>query len=165
MRTRASGFTLHTSNFTLSIALLVLLFSPVFCPVSRAALQGGCAKVNITPPLGITLIGSQGKPSDSVMDDLYAKAMVLSDGHNTVAIVSADLLYTPLEEITDPVRTIVHEKLGIPKQNIMVCATHTHSGPEVFTPLEAAAEEPGPRVGSGPILSSGPGAEDGGCRA
>ena len=99
------------------------------------------------------------------MDDLYAKAMVLSDGRTTVAIVSADLLYTPLEEITDPVRTIVHEKLGIPKQNIMVCATHTHSGPEIFAPLEAPAEEPGPRVGSGPVLSSVLVQEDGGWRA
>jgi hypothetical protein len=102
------------------------------CPVSQAALKGGCAKVEITPPLGVTLIGSYGKPSDAVMDDLYAKAMVLATAA-TVAIVAADLLYTPLEEITDPVRTIIHEELGIPKQNIMVCATHTHSGPEVFT--------------------------------
>jgi len=128
MRTRTSDFTLQTSNFKLG--LLVLL---VFCPVGEAALRGACAKVNITPPLGITLIGSYGKPSDSVMDDLYAKALVLSDGRETVAIISADLLYTPLEEIANPVRAILTEKLGIPRQNIMVCATHTHSGPEVFT--------------------------------
>jgi hypothetical protein len=102
------------------------------CPISQAALKGGCAKVNITPPLGITLIGSKGQPSDAVMDELHAKAMVLSDGRTTVAIISADLLYTTLEEITDPVRALVHEKLGIPRQNIMVCATHTHSSPEVF---------------------------------
>ncbi len=112
-----------------SLTLVMLLF----CPVNHAALRGGAAKVEITPPLGVTLIGSYSKPSDSVMDDLYVKAMVLSDGSNTVAIIAADLLYTPLEEITEPVRTIVREKLGIPKQNIMICATHTHSGPEVFT--------------------------------
>ncbi len=116
--------------FTIFLAVLT---NHVACSIGQGALKGGCAKVNITPPLGVTLIGSYGKPSDRVMDDLYAKAMVLSDGRNTVAIVSADLLYAPLEEITDPVRTIVHERLGIPKQNIMVCGTHTHSGPEVFT--------------------------------
>lgn len=132
MRTGISDIKRQTSNFKhglLGPLVLVMLLS---CPVSQAALRGGCSKVNITPPLGTTLIGSQGKPSDSVMDDLYARAMVLSDGPNTVALVSADLLYTPLEDITDPVRTLVHEKLGIAKQNIMVCATHTHSGPEVF---------------------------------
>jgi neutral ceramidase len=58
----------------------------------QAALKGGCARVNITPPLGIPLTGSRGEPSDHILDDLYAKALVLDDGCTTVAIVSADLL-------------------------------------------------------------------------
>jgi len=103
------------------------------CSVSHASLKGACATVEITPPLGIPLIGSKGQPSDAVMDDLHARALVLSDGRRTIAIVSAELLYTPLEEITDPVRAIVEAETGIPPQNVMVCATHTHSGPEVFT--------------------------------
>jgi hypothetical protein len=112
---------------------LVLLILHIFCPAGRAALKGGCAKVNITPPLGIELIGSKGKPSDDIIDELYAKALVLNDGNTTIAIVSADLLYTPLEEITNPVRRIIKEKTGICEQNVLICATHTHSGPEVFT--------------------------------
>ena len=112
---------------------LVLLILHIFCPIGEAALKGGCAKVNITPPLGIKLIGSKGKPSDDILDELYAKALVLNDGNTAVAIVSADLLYTPLEEITNPVRRIIKEKTGIPEQNVLICATHTHSGPEVFT--------------------------------
>ncbi len=121
-----------TFRLTRSI-FVVLLLNCLVCGAARAGLKGACAKVDITPPLGITLIGSQGKPSDAVMDELYAKAMVLSDGSNTVAILSADLLYAPLEEITSPVRAAIREKLGIPGRNVMVCATHTHSGPEVFT--------------------------------
>jgi len=131
---------------TLKLALMVsiiLLSNLIFCPATaqayaetspagQAALKGGCAKVNITPPLGILLIGSKGQPSDDILDELYAKAMVLNDGNTTIAIVSADLLYTPLEEITNPVREIIKEKTGIPEENVLVCATHTHSGPEVF---------------------------------
>ncbi len=119
--------------------LLILLLNSVACDVGHAALRGACSKVNITPPLGITLIGSKGQPSDAVRDELFAKAMVLQDGTTIIAIVSADLLYTP-EDITGPVRTIVSEKTGIPMQNIMVCATHTHSGPEVFTRSKVPAE-------------------------
>ncbi|MHC4227961.1 MAG: neutral/alkaline non-lysosomal ceramidase N-terminal domain-containing protein, partial [Planctomycetota bacterium] len=126
------------SIFSVSVVLLIL---HIFCPTGQAALKGGCAKVNITPPLGIPLIGSYGKPSDDVIDELYAKAMVFDDGTNTVAIVSADLLYSPLEEITDPVREIIKEKLGIPEQNVLICATHTHSGPEVFTKSKLAPEK------------------------
>ncbi|MHC4325116.1 MAG: hypothetical protein ACYSUX_12705 [Planctomycetota bacterium] len=111
----------------------VLLANFLLCLTAHATLEGGCAKVNITPPLGIPLIGSYGKPSEDVLDELYAKALVLDDGANAVVIVSCDLLYTPLEEITGPVRKIIAGKTGIPKRNILVCATHTHSGPEVFT--------------------------------
>jgi hypothetical protein len=64
---------------------------------------------------------------------LYAKALVLNDGNNTIAIICADLLYTPLEEITNPARRIIKERTGIPEEHILICATHTHSGPEVFT--------------------------------
>ena len=121
-----------SSKSSLSV-FLAILSGFWICGITQAGLKGACAKVDITPPLGITLIGSQGKPSDAVRDNLYAKAMILSDGANTVAILSADLLYTPIEEITGPVRAGITERLGIPAQNIMVCATHTHSGPEVFT--------------------------------
>jgi hypothetical protein len=102
------------------------------CPACQADLQGGFAKVNITPPLGIPLIGSKGQPSDAILDDLFVKAMVLRDGQSTIAIVSADLLYTPLDEITNPVGRMICEKTGIPETHVMICATHTHSGPEVF---------------------------------
>lgn len=118
---------------SMALFLVVLWMSAFFCSVCFAELKGGVGKVNITPPLGIPLIGSYGKPSDDVLDELYAKALVLDDGTNTVAIVSADLLYTPLEEITGPVRRIIKEKIGIPGENVLICATHTHSGPEVFT--------------------------------
>ncbi|MBN2316019.1 MAG: neutral/alkaline non-lysosomal ceramidase N-terminal domain-containing protein [Sedimentisphaerales bacterium] len=83
--------------------------------------------------MGVRLIGSYGKPSDAVLDELSVRAMVLDDGRTPVAIVSADLLYTPLEEITCPVRNLVQEKCDIPPQNVLLCATHTHSGPEVFS--------------------------------
>jgi len=129
---------------TLKSALLVsviLLSNPAFSQGAQAALKGGCAKVNITPPLGIPLTGSKGKPSDDTLDELYAKALVLDDGCNTIAIVSADLLYVPLEEITNPVRGIIKEKTGIPEKNVLICATHTHSGPEVFRKSKLRPED------------------------
>ncbi|MCP4263405.1 MAG: hypothetical protein GY774_38745 [Planctomycetes bacterium] len=115
------------------LVCVVFLTIHIFCPAGEASIRAGSSKVNITPPLGVKLIGSYGKPSDSILDDLYVKALVLNDGSTTIAIVSADLLYTPLEEITNPVREIIKEKTGIPAENVLVCATHTHSGPEVFT--------------------------------
>jgi len=118
-------------------AIRIIIFwgiiTPAYAQTAPALLQGGCAKVNITPPLGIKLIGSYGKPSDDILDELYVRVLILDDGQTIVAVISADLLYTPLEEITAPVRNIIEKEIGIPQQNILVCATHTHSGPEVFT--------------------------------
>ncbi len=129
---------------TLKLILLVsiiLLTNHILCPASQAVLKGGCAKVNITPPLGIPLIGSAGKGSDDILDELYAKALVLNDGSSTIVIISADLLYTPLEEITNPIRKIIKDKIGIPSQNVLICSTHTHSGPEVFTRTKLIPEK------------------------
>jgi len=128
--------------------LVVFLSLYIFCSGAQAELKGGCAKVNITPPLGIPLIGSYGKPSDDVLDELYARALVFNDGNNTLIIVSCDLLYTPLEEIAGPVREIIAEKTDTPESNILICATHTHSGPEVFTKSKftTAADAPAPDI-------------------
>ncbi|MCP4610193.1 MAG: hypothetical protein GY845_15905 [Planctomycetes bacterium] len=117
---------------SMSIFYLVGEAASILSGATAGVLRAGSAKVNITPPLGLKLIGSKGYPSDSILDDLYAKALVLSDGETTLAIVSLDLLYSPLDDITNPVRKIIKEKIGIPAENILICATHTHSGPEVF---------------------------------
>jgi neutral ceramidase len=122
-------------NFSLKIILLLfvtLLTESIFCPACQAALKAGCAKVNITPPVGVWLsgYGSRNKPSDSIVDELYAKALVLNDGNNVIAIVSADLLWVTLE-ITNEIRRTVKQKTGIPESNVLICATHTHFGPKV----------------------------------
>jgi neutral ceramidase len=122
-------------NFFLKITLLlfvILLTDSIFCPACEAALKAGCSKVNITPPVGVWLsgYGSRNKPSDSIVDELYAKALVLNDGQSRIAIVSADLLWVTLE-ITNEIRGIVKQKTGIPESNVLICATHTHFGPKV----------------------------------
>ncbi|MHC4736951.1 MAG: neutral/alkaline non-lysosomal ceramidase N-terminal domain-containing protein [Planctomycetota bacterium] len=122
-------------NFFLKATLLlsvILLSSHIFCPACQAALKAGFAKIDITPPVGVWLSGyaSRNKPSEGISDELYAKAMVLDDGQNKIAIVSADLLWFPLE-ITAEIRGTVKKKAGIPESNVLVCATHTHFGPKI----------------------------------
>jgi hypothetical protein len=115
-----------------SLLFVILLSGHIFCPACEAALKGGFAKVDITPPVGVWLSGyaSRNKPSEGISDELYAKALVLDDGQNKIAIVSADLLWVPLET-TNEIRGIVKKKVGIPESNVLVCATHTHFGPKI----------------------------------
>jgi len=137
-----------TLKLTLLIAISFILSSNyAFCLGSQAALRGGCAKVNITPPVGIWLTGYGGrdKASDGIVDELYAKALVLDNGQNTIAIVSTDLLWVPLE-ITTQIRRILKEKVGIPESNVLICATHTHFGPKIFTRAKIGPDVPASKI-------------------
>jgi hypothetical protein len=71
------------------------------------------------------------KDSTSVHDDLVATALVLSDGGIRLAIVTCDLLFLHPTMVAG-VRSLVFERTGIPPENVMLCCSHTHSGPVVF---------------------------------
>ena len=122
-------------NSLSSLILLVFILSSFqfLCPKTAAALKGACAKVNITPPVGTWLTGfsSRTKPSDNVADELHAKTIVLNDGETTIAIVSTDLLWISLD-ITNRIRKLVEEQTGIPENNVLISASHTHFGPKIF---------------------------------
>jgi neutral ceramidase len=119
-------------TFVTTLLVGIILLSCVFGSSARGELKGGTAKVDITPPIGAWLsgYGSRNKPSEGILDPLYVKALVLDDGQEKIAIVSADLLWVPLK-MTNEIRQRVQEKIGIPQENIMICGTHTHFAPKI----------------------------------
>ena len=97
--------------------------------------QAGFATADITPPVGWRRAGGYHEVvSAAGGDPLCAKAMVLSQGGTTVAVVGNDLCSVP-REITDRARKLASAKTGIPAANIVITATHTHGGPEYYGPL------------------------------
>jgi neutral ceramidase len=131
----------------LSLFVAVVLFVHGFSIAASGAIRAGCAKVNITPPVGVWLsgYGARDKPSDDIEDALFARALVVGDGSNTVALVAADLLWVPLY-MTREVRDIVASKTGIPAQNVMICASHTHFGPKVYRETKLGSDAEGNSV-------------------
>lgn len=129
------------------LLLSVIIYTCVFSSIVRAALKGGCSKVNITPPVGVWLSGyaSRDKPSDDIHDDLYARALVLDDGSNAAAIISVDLLWVP-PQITSEVRAMVKDQTGIAEQNILISATHTHFGPKLYSRMKLGPQTPDNKV-------------------
>ena len=91
------------------------------------SLQAGAARVKITPEKLPYLAGySANRRAEEVHDDVYATAVVIQAGEVKMAIVSCDLiglLHPAVQEIRSKVT-------AVPAANIIIAATHTHSGPD-----------------------------------
>lgn len=96
-------------------------------------LRAGLARVKITPDEPIHMAGyaSRDKPSEGVLVDLYAKALVIEDGRGergvmlTVDVIGfgADVAQFICEKIT--------EKTKLARRQIVLCPSHTHTGPVI----------------------------------
>lgn len=61
-------------------------------------------------------------------DPLLVRALVLSDTRRSLVIAVCDLVGVS-RDLVEAARERVEDELGIPASNVMVTATHTHSGP------------------------------------
>ena len=93
-------------------------------------LTAGSAIVDITPKDSLHLYGYPHVARDStgIHDPLLSSALYLSDGATAAMFVANDIIYVP-KTIAASVRRRIEQATGIPVRNIMVTATHTHSGP------------------------------------
>ena len=89
-------------------------------------MKAGSASRDITPADSVTMI--TGIESTGVHDPLYARAFVLDDGNNAVAIVSMDITITTFD-FTDKTRARVRDLTGI--EHLLINTTHTHSAPRM----------------------------------
>ncbi|RMG39027.1 MAG: hypothetical protein D6725_06160 [Planctomycetota bacterium] len=101
---------------------------------AEGPLQAGAAAVDITPPLGEEIVGGfRPFPATAVHDPLFARALVLDNGHRRLAIVIVDNLGMP-REVCDAARHAVVESVAIDPWNVLIAATHTHSGTRASSP-------------------------------
>jgi hypothetical protein len=92
-------------------------------------LQAGLAVVDITPPVPYRMCGYfNERLSTGIHDPLNAKALVLREGDRQLAMVFCDLVGISTE-ISLRAREAAEKKTGIPKDNILIACTHTHTGP------------------------------------
>src|SRR4051794_18069727 len=100
--------------------------------VARAAgLRAGAAVVDITPSLDrpVYLAGfNPNRRADSVHDSLSARALVLEQSGQRLAIVALDLIGLPNQRI----RSIRARVKSVPSDRIVIACTHVHSGPDTL---------------------------------
>lgn len=89
-------------------------------------IKTGFSRKIISPPKGIYLIGYGDRfwGNKGIHDDLTASALAISDGVRRIVIIACDLLAT--NEFT------LQQVINITGEKVMVCCSHTHSGPIVY---------------------------------
>ena len=119
-------------------------------------LRAGVARVTVTPPIRIAMIGFAGRgPAAGIHDDLTATALVLEGspahaggsaagaGVSRLAIIACDLLFLRPEEVY-AVREAVGRLTDVPPDHVVIACSHTHYGPLT----EPGREERTPQVES-----------------
>ena len=103
-------------------------------------LKAGAAKVDITPSevKDVTVAGHT-RVVNGVRDPLRAGVLMLDDGETKAAIITMDTIGA-WDEMVKLVRQNIEKETGVPAANIMISASHNHSGPGYAENLRWAAE-------------------------
>lgn len=97
-------------------------------------LKAGASAINITPKVSLHLAGYPFVERFSIgtHDPLLSTALFLSDGQTSTLFISNDLIFVS-KASANRVRQSISSITGIPSSNILISATHTHSGPSTVT--------------------------------
>jgi neutral ceramidase len=89
----------------------------------------GAAQIDITPTPGVELSGFAARiqPSVGVLDPLFAKALYLLGGETRLLWIHCDLVGFD-RSIVIAFRRWAQDQLGLGEGQVMLSATHTHSG-------------------------------------
>lgn len=127
-------------------------------------LYAGAAKTDITPPPGRPMAGfphlnaaMPGGPTDregyfgreggaeGIHDPLFARALVLENGRQRLGLVAVDLVQVEAP-FTAAIRGAVELAIGLPAANLLIAASHTHSGPALFNWVDDQDPELEPQI-------------------
>lgn len=100
----------------------------------------GVSQVDITPQVGVELSGFalRAQPSTGVLDRLGTRALFLEDGATRLLWLHCDLIGFDARIVT-AFRAWAKAQLGLEEAEVLLTATHTHSGPCTIHLEEAGA--------------------------
>ncbi|MBQ6337537.1 MAG: hypothetical protein IJI36_00205 [Kiritimatiellae bacterium] len=94
-----------------------------------AEFKAGFARMDVTPPLGIPLVGYfHHRVADGVLDPLYVDCVAVSDGTNNALVYCVSSLGLG-KAFCAKATPAITAATGVPRERIYIHATHTHTGP------------------------------------
>ncbi|MCX7006113.1 MAG: neutral/alkaline non-lysosomal ceramidase N-terminal domain-containing protein [Kiritimatiellaeota bacterium] len=136
---------------------ILVLCSLACCLVNTSTLaatpvlRAGAAAADVSPkefPLNMPG-GFSANMAEGVNDPLHARALVLDDGVTALGIVVVDNLGVA-REVCDEAKALAASRCALKPENVLVCATHTHSAPS-----SNSTNGPAPAVAYRKVLVAG----------
>lgn len=124
---------LRTRSLGLALALgAVFALCPSTAVRAEAALKVGVGETIITPPAGMAMAGyRRTEVSKGVHDDLFARSLLVEGPDGKTVVLMTLSLVEVRRPWVEAIREGVARRTGIPGDNVLISATHTHSGPDV----------------------------------
>jgi hypothetical protein len=127
------------SNLRLNLCCMIALviYAPFLSAQNTTAVTGsgqnkvfkaGAYASNITPPLGEGIVGNFGTPPPAtyIHDQLHARCLVLDDSETRLVFVVVDNVGVS-SEVFDEAKRLINAATAIPKEQMLMSSTHTHS--------------------------------------
>jgi hypothetical protein len=132
---------LVTASFTLEAQQSAARMQPAD-KRSSGTLRAGAAKVDITPApdaaLPMSGYGGRTEGFKAIHDDLSVRAIVVDDGGSQAALIGCEVIGVS-HALWEKMMERVSREARIPRDNILLAATHTHAAPAIGTYNEPAA--------------------------
>ncbi len=117
----------------LTAVIGVLVYATISVTPVRAELRAGAAKAVITPDNPVYLGGYYyiNTRSKGVHDDIYTRVLTLNNDGESIVLIEVELVIVG-GYFAREIRQMVNKEFGIPQENVLVNAIHTHTGPEGY---------------------------------
>jgi hypothetical protein len=121
---------LNTCVPALIVALTCAIVASLAPPDAQAGLRAGAAAVDVTPTQFPVLVNGNMLSSSATeaTSPLFARAIVLDDGRERLAIVVVDSCMLP-RDLLDEVKHLASLRTRIRPDRMLISATHTHTAP------------------------------------
>ncbi len=127
-------------RFFIALVFFAAALHLVHAQEPEKVFQAGVAKVDITPWLGLSIVGYMNdRKVEAIHDPIHVRCMVLDDGATTLSIAVVDSCAVT-RKIMDDAKVRAHGATGIPVENMLFSATHTHSAPCTFVGFQSKAD-------------------------
>jgi neutral ceramidase len=120
--------------------LLAMAGSAALQSGDAPAWRVGLASMDITPPPGVWLAGYAARtaPADGTALPLHAKAAAIEDSEGRLAVLVTLEVLGLTAPVVDRIAAAVQRRHGVPRGGLLLCSSHTHSGPVVDDQLAVA---------------------------